>query len=64
MPLIPANRGVFGELGPSGVFKAGMLLFFAYMGFDAVSAAAAETRNPSRNLPLGILISLAVCAAL
>ena len=63
-PLVPANRGTFGDLGPSGVLRGSMLLFFAYMGFDAVSAAAAETRRPGRDMPIGILVSLAVCATL
>ncbi len=63
-PLVPSNRGAFGDLGPTGVLHAAMLLFFAYMGFDAISAAAAESRRPARDMPLSILVSLLVCALL
>ena len=63
-PLVPPNRGAFGDLGLSGVLQGAMLLFFAYMGFDAISAAAAESRRPARDMPLSILISLSICAAL
>lgn len=63
-PLVPPNRGTFGDLGPSGVLNGAMLLFFAYMGFDAISAAAAESRRPARDMPLSILVSLSVCACL
>lgn len=63
-PLVPPNRGTFGDLGASGVLHGAMLLFFAYMGFDAISAAAAESRRPARDLPIAILVSLLVCAVL
>jgi len=52
---------VFGEFGWSGVFRAASIVFFAYIGFDAVSTAAGETKDPQRNMPIGLLGSLAVC---
>lgn len=63
-PFIPPNLGEFGQFGWSGVFRASGVIFFAYIGFDAVSTAAQEARNPQRDLPIGILGSLAVCTAL
>lgn len=63
-PFIPANSGAFGEFGWSGVLRGAAVVFFAYIGFDAVSTAAQEARRPQRDVPLGILISLAVCAVL
>ena len=60
-PLIPANTGTFGEFGWSGVVRGAGIIFFAYIGFDAVSTAAQEARNPQRDLPIGILGSLAIC---
>jgi APA family basic amino acid/polyamine antiporter len=63
-PFIPPNQGVWGEFGWSGVLRGAGIIFFAYIGFDAVSTAAQETRNPKRNMPIGILGSLAVCALL
>jgi APA family basic amino acid/polyamine antiporter len=62
-PLVPANEGGF-AFGWQGVVRAAALLFFAYVGFDTVSTAAAEARNPQRDLPIGILGSLAVCTLL
>ncbi len=60
-PFIPENTtGVFGEFGWSGVFRAASIVFFAYIGFDAVSTAAGETKDPQRNMPIGLLGSLAV----
>ncbi|QDH14491.1 amino acid permease [Formicincola oecophyllae] len=61
-PYIPANAGQFGHFGWSGVFRGAALVFFAYIGFDIVASAACETRNPRRNMPIGILGSLGVCA--
>ena len=61
-PYLPANTGVFGEFGWSGVLRGAAIVFFAYIGFDAVSTAAQETINPRRNMPIGILGSLAACA--
>jgi APA family basic amino acid/polyamine antiporter len=64
-PLIPANTtGVFGQFGWTGVLRATGLIFFAYIGFDAVSVAAQEAKNPKRDVPLGILGSLAICTVL
>ena len=63
-PFIPENKGVFGEFGWSGIVRASGVVFFAYIGFDCVSAAAQETKNPQRNMPIGILGSLALCTVL
>ena len=60
-PFIPENTGTFGEFGWSGVLRAASIVFFAYIGFDAVSTAAGETKDPQRNMPIGLLGSLAVC---
>lgn len=63
-PFIPPNTGTFGEYGWSGVLRGAGVIFFAYIGFDAVSTAAQEARNPQRDMPRGILGSLAVCTVL
>jgi APA family basic amino acid/polyamine antiporter len=63
-PFIPANTGTFGQFGWSGILSGAGVIFFAYIGFDAVSTAAQETRNPQKDLPVGILGSLAVCTLL
>jgi APA family basic amino acid/polyamine antiporter len=63
-PFIPPNEGTFGAFGFSGVMRATGIMFFAYIGFDAVSTAAQECKNPQRDLPIGILASLAVCTVL
>jgi APA family basic amino acid/polyamine antiporter len=63
-PFIPPNTGEFGHFGPSGVLRGAGVMFFAYIGFDAVSTAAQESRNPQRDLPIGILASLAICTVL
>ncbi len=63
-PFIPPNTGEFGKYGWSGVLRGAALVFFAYIGFDAVSTAAQECRNPKRDLPIGILGSLAICTVL
>jgi APA family basic amino acid/polyamine antiporter len=63
-PFIPANTGEFGRYGPSGLVRGAAVVFFAYMGFDAVTTAAQEAKNPQRDLPIGILGSLAGCAVL
>src|SRR5690606_2062526 len=57
-PYIPENQGGFGHFGWSGVFRAAGVIFFAYIGFDAVSTAAQEAKNPQRDMPWGILGSL------
>jgi APA family basic amino acid/polyamine antiporter len=63
-PFVPSNEGAFGRFGVSGVLQGATMVFFAYIGFDAVSTAAQETRDPQRDLPKGILGSLAVCTVL
>ncbi|MCD9028211.1 amino acid permease [Luteimonas sp. BDR2-5] len=62
-PFVPPNEGGF-TYGWEGVARAAALLFFAFLGFETVSTAAAETRNPQRDVPIGILGSLAICATL
>lgn len=64
MPFIPANTGEFGHYGWSGILRGAGVIFFAYIGFDAVSTAAQEAKNPQKDLPVGILGSLAVCTVL
>ncbi len=61
-PFIPANTGVFGEFGWSGIFRGAGLVFFAYIGFDAVSTLGKDAIDPQKNLPKGILSSLAICS--
>lgn len=63
-PFIPPNQGSFGAFGWSGVARGAGIIFFAYIGFDAVSTAAQEARNPQRDMPIGILGSLAICTVL
>jgi APA family basic amino acid/polyamine antiporter len=63
-PFIPPNTGAFGEYGWSGVVRGAGVIFFAYIGFDAVSVAAQEARNPQKDMPIGILGSLFVCTIL
>jgi basic amino acid/polyamine antiporter, APA family len=63
-PFIPANTGEWGTFGWSGVLRGAGLVFFAYIGFDAVSTAAQEARNPQKDMPIGILGSLAICTIL
>src|SRR5687767_6568384 len=64
VPYIPENRGTFGEFGFSGIIRAAAIVFFAYIGFDAVSTAAQESKNPKKDMPIGILGSLVVCTIL
>ncbi len=63
-PYIPDNTGNFGNFGFSGIIRAAAIVFFAYIGFDAVSTAAQEAKNPKRDMPWGILGSLAICTVL
>lgn len=63
-PFIPPNEGAFGKYGWSGVARAAAVIFFAYIGFDAVSTAAQEAKKPQRDMPIGILGSLAICTIL
>ena len=63
-PYIPANTGVKGEFGISGIAAGAATVFFAFIGFDAVSTAAQEAKNPQKGMPIGILGSLVVCTIL
>jgi APA family basic amino acid/polyamine antiporter len=63
-PFIPENTGQFGHYGWSGILRGAGVIFFAYIGFDAVSTAAQEAKNPQKDMPIGILGSLAVCTVL
>ena len=63
-PFLPPNAGHYGEYGISGIATAAGIIFFAYIGFDAVSTAAQEAKNPARDMPIGILGSLAICTVL
>jgi len=63
-PLIPPNLGEFGRFGWSGVLRGAAVMFFAYVGFDAVSTAAQEARRPQRDLPIGMLASLFICTVI
>ena len=64
-PFIPENTtGEFGQFGWSGILAGAGMIFFAYIGFDAVSTAAQEAKNPARDMPIGIFGSLAVCTVL
>ncbi|HKW46953.1 MAG TPA: amino acid permease, partial [Gemmatimonadaceae bacterium] len=63
-PLIPPNEGHFGAFGWSGVLRGAGIMFFAYIGFDAVSTAAQEAKRPQRDMPIGILGSLAICTVI
>jgi APA family basic amino acid/polyamine antiporter len=63
-PFIPPNTGEFGHFGLTGILRGAGVIFFAYIGFDAVSTAAQEAKNPQRDLPIGILGSLAICTVL
>ena len=64
LPFIPPNTGEFGEFGWSGVMRGAGVIFFAYIGFDAVSTAAQESKNPQRDMPRGIIGSLIICTIL
>ena len=63
-PFLPANTGEYGHYGWSGIFRAAAVVFFAYIGFDAVSTTAQEAKNPQRDMPIGILASLGICTVL
>ena len=63
-PYIPENTGKFGAYGWTGIIRAAAVVFFAFIGFDAVSTAAQEAKNPKRNMPIGILASLVICTVL
>jgi len=63
-PYIPKNTGTFGEFGISGIFRGAGVIFFVFIGFDIVATMAQETKNPQRNMPIGIIGSLVVCTVL
>jgi len=63
-PFVPENSGAWGRFGWSGIMTAAAVVFFSYTGFESVSAATREARDPSRDIPLGVLGSFAVCAVL
>ena len=60
-PFIPEPTGQPGQYGVGGIFRGAAIIFFAYVGFEAVSTAAAEAKNPSKDVPIGILGALFVC---
>ncbi|MDQ2890468.1 MAG: amino acid permease [Gemmatimonadota bacterium] len=63
-PFIPPNTGAFGHFGWSGILRGAGVMFFAYIGFDAVSTAAQESTDPQHDMPVGILGSLAICTVI
>ncbi|KQP88599.1 amino acid permease [Methylobacterium sp. Leaf113] len=63
-PLVPENTGTFGEFGWSGVLRGAGVVFFAFIGFETISTAAGETRQPQRDAPIGLLGSLAISTVL
>ncbi len=63
-PFIPEPTGNPGEFGWDGIMRAATIVFFAYIGFEAVSTAAGEAKNPQKDMPFGILGSLAICTVL
>ncbi len=63
-PFVPPSNGGFGDFGVTGVFRAAGVVFFAYVGFDAVSTAAAETRDPQRTIPLALLATVGISTVL
>lgn len=63
-PYIPQNMGVFGAFGISGIFRGAGVIFFVFIGFDIVATMAQETKNPQRNMPIGIIGSLVICTIL
>ncbi len=63
-PFIPAHSGGFGDFGWTGVLRGAGVVFFAYIGFDAVSTAAAESRNPRRTIPIGLLGTVVISSVL
>ena len=63
-PFIPPNTGETGHYGWSGILRGAGVVFFAYIGFDAVSTAAQEAKHPEKDMPFGILASLVVCTIL
>ncbi len=64
VPFIPPNTGQFGHFGWSGVLRGAGVIFFAYIGFDAISTTAQEAKNPQKGMPVGIIVSLLICTVL
>ncbi|HEX3102257.1 MAG TPA: amino acid permease, partial [Pyrinomonadaceae bacterium] len=64
LAFVPPNTGTFGEYGTSGILTGASVIFFAYIGFDAVSTAAQEAKNPQRDMPIAIIGSLVICTVL
>jgi len=64
VPFIPEPTGQAGQFGVGGIFRGAAIIFFAYVGFEAVSTAAAEAKNPSKDVPIGILGALVVCTVI
>lgn len=64
VPFVPSNEGEFGKYGISGILRGAGVIFFAYIGFDAVSTAAQEAKNPQKDMPIGILLSLFISTLL
>ncbi len=63
-PIVPRNTGPFGAFGWSGIVRGASVAFFSYVGFDGITALSQETRNPRRDLPVALLLSLAICTVL
>ena len=63
-PFIPENTGKDGEFGWSGIIRAASIVFFAYIGFEAVSTAGQEAKNPAKDMPFGIIGSLIACTVI
>ena len=63
-PYIPENTGGYGNFGWTGILRGAAVVFYAYLGFDALSTAAGEAKNPQKDMPKGILFSLLICALL
>jgi hypothetical protein len=63
-PFVPDNTGTFGQFGWTGIMRGAAVVFFAFIGFDAVSTAAQEAKNPQTDMPIGILGSLLICTIL
>jgi APA family basic amino acid/polyamine antiporter len=64
VPFIPPNTGTFGEFGISGILRGAGVIFFAYIGFDAISTTAQEAKNPQKDMVWGIMGSLVICTIL
>ena len=63
-PFVPAHSGGFGDFGPTGILRGAGIVFFAYIGFDAVSTAAAEAREPRRTIPIGLIGTVLIATAI